>query len=265
MRNPILPLIAACALPLSAGMADDLSLPQNWSQEEKALYTSVDEKVVELLSSDKVTSMKTPERQIKHTFTQLVKSFGVEYRLVIAKALSAHVPSEMHGYVAKRALAYSPLRAKELLASLNQEGSSVSSALGTLPTANVHTAATASAAGVEAQPGRVFQLPQVDARRRVVSRDGNGRIISAQGQIDLGGGPQPVSIQLGPVEDNGFTLDGMAYQVQDASGLVGNYLAIRELGNGDLELFFKNKTQGTTGGSGPDGVPGSPLVITNVN
>ena len=257
MQTRYLSLIAACVLPFaSVAVGQEKSVPDSFTKQEAAQYTSIQESVTSMLASDKVAALKTPELRIKKAFDQMVKSYGVGMRLVIAKAMADVVPEEFHGYVAKRALSYSPLRANELLASLSKDGAnaSVNSALGVLPTQSVHTAEAADAVGVSlASGGRVFALPQVDARRRVVSRDGGGRLVGADGSFDSGSGPVAVSAVLGGVQDNGFTLDGLGYQIfEDVSGdLIGTYLVAQEnAGTGEVTFFFKNTTAGGVNGSG---------------
>lgn len=250
MHRRIFTLVAACLLPVaSISLAQDKIIPQNADKEEARLSVSILDSATALMKSDALADL-TPEKKIRRVFDSLVKSYGVKNRLEIAKALSTLVPEDLHGYVAKRALAYSPVKAKELLASLSNSGS-VSSALSSLPTNSVHTAGAADAVGVKLdQPSRVFQLPQVDARRRVLSRDEDGRIIQAEGSFDPdGGGPDPaitVTITLGSVQDNGFTSDGMAYTVvnKDTGDLIGNYLALEEEAGDVVELFLKNVAPG---------------------
>ena len=101
-------------------------MPKSFTKQEAAQFTAIQESAATIFSSEKVASLKTPELRIKSTFTQLVTSYGVGMRLVIAKAMADIVPEEFHGYVAKRALSYSPLRAKELLASLSRDGANAS-------------------------------------------------------------------------------------------------------------------------------------------
>ena len=259
MQTRYFPLIAACVLPFaSVAVGQDKSVPDSFTKQEAAQYTAIQDSVVSIFASDKVAALKTPELRIKRTFDQAVKSYGVGMRLVIAKAMADVVPEEFHGYVAKRALSYSPLRAKELLASLSKNGAnaSVNSALGVLPTQSVHTAETAGAVGVNlASSGRVFELPQVDARRRVTSKDGSGKIIGANGNIDLGAGPVAVTAVLGGVQDNGFTLDGMGYQLYEETtgNLIGTYLAVQEdVLSGTLTFYFKNTNLGGMNGSGDE-------------
>lgn len=251
MQSQYLPLIAACLLSIgTAAVADEKSVPESFTKEEAALFSSIKESAATIFGSDKIVALKTPEQRIKRTFDQLVKSHGVGMRLVIAKAMADMVPEEFHGYVAKRALSYSPLKAKELLASLSQDGASasVNSALGVLPTASVHTADAAS-------DGRVFQLPQVDARRRVTSRDGDDRLIGATGSVTVGGVAVAATATLGGVQDNGFTIDGLGYRLVDSNtgALIGTYLAEQEnSGTGEITFYFKNTNAGAVNnGSGP--------------
>lgn len=257
MQIRYLTLIVACALPFGSAAGQEKSVPKSFTKQEAAQFTAIQESAATIFSSEKVASLKTPELRIKSTFTQLVTSYGVGMRLVIAKAMADIVPEEFHGYVAKRALSYSPLRAKELLASLSRDGAnaSVNSALGVLPTQSVHTADTAGSVGVDlASGGRVFELPQVDARRRVTSRDGSGRLTGAAGTIDFGAGPVGVTAVLGSVQDNGFTLDGMGYQLFESGpggALIGTYLAVQEdTVAGEITFFFKNTNAGGVNGSG---------------
>jgi hypothetical protein len=224
MYKRIITLLAVFAVPASMSFAQTKSLPESWTKEEVTIFDSIEAAAAKILSSDKIVSLKTSENRIKQTFTDLVRTYGVDKRLVIAKAVSTLVPEELHGYVAKRALSYSPLRAKELLASLSNNGSnaSVSSALSSLPTGSVHSVSAASAAGVSLDQGRVFQLPQVDARRRVLSREGGaGRVQNASGTVDPDGdgplGAVTVTVELKPIQDNGFTTDGMGYLVKDSA------------------------------------------------
>ena len=252
MQIRFLPLIAAFTLPFaSVAVGQEKSVPESFTKKEAAQYEAIQESAASIFSSDKVAALKTPEKRIKSTFDQMVKSYGVGMRLVIAKAMADLVPDEFHGYIAKRALSYSPLRAKELLASLSKDGASasVNSALGVLPTQSVHTAETAEAVGVSLDSGgRVFELPQVDARRRVVSRDGSDRLIGANGMV----GGVAATATLGGVQDNGFTLDGMGYQIFDENdNLIGTYLAVQEdAGAGTVTFYFKNTNAGGVNGSG---------------
>ena len=261
MYKRIITLLAVFTIPASMSFAQTKSLPKGWTKEEVEIFASIEAEAGKILSSDKVAALKTPEIRIKHAFTQLVEAFGADYRLVIAKAVSGLVPDEFHGYVAKRALSYSPLRAKELLASLSNGGanSSVSSALSSLPTRSIHTVSTAGAAGVALdQPGRVFQLPQVDARRRVESRNSAGRVTEAVGTGDpdgVGGDPPiSVTVVLGGTQDNGFTSDGLGYTLTDTNtgDLIGVYLVLEEVSATEFKFRFKNTIPNDPNpGSGP--------------
>jgi hypothetical protein len=276
MYKRIITLLAVFAVPASMSFAQTKSLPESWTKEEVTIFDSIEAAAAKILSSDKIVSLKTSENRIKQTFTDLVRTYGVDKRLVIAKAVSTLVPEELHGYVAKRALSYSPLRAKELLASLSNNGSnaSVSSALSSLPTGSVHSVSAASAVGVSLDQGRVFQLPQVDARRRVTSHGGGmeheeiveadsfggaafsrgsgGRVSTAEGSVEIGGVTVAVTIELKPIQDNGFTTDGMGYLVKDGAGnLIGEYMYLQEDTATQLTLKYKNFIDGNpTPGTG---------------
>lgn len=237
--------------------------------EDKSV-TPIQQTASELFQADSLESL-TPEKQIRSVFSSMVKTYGVKSRLEIANAITALVPAELHGYVAKRALSYSPVKAKELLAGLSQQGSSsVGSALSTLPSSSIHTAATASAAGVSLD-SRTFALPQVEARRRVVvtyGGSGGDTLLSAGGLALIPGpnpGDPPVQVQvnsvLGTVSDNGFTKDGMGYTIRDvANNLIGVYLVAKNVGGGNWEFSQKNVVNGD-----PNPGSGGSKVTINTN
>ena len=271
MTKRFITLFAIVALPVSLSLAGTKQVsPKGWTKDEVAVYPTIEEEAGKILASEKIASLKTPNQRIRKTFDQLVKSYGKSRRLVIAKAISTRVPKDLHGYIARRALYYSPVRAKELLASLSMDGpnSSLKSALGVLPTGSVHTAEVAAAVGVKLdRPGRFFRLPQVDARRRVASTFENGRLVMATGMIQLPSAsePQPATATLQPIQDNGFTLDGMGYAlVLEDETLVGDYMAVQldDAANGNLTFRYKNVPAGSmVEGAGGD----LEIMMTGVN
>lgn len=245
MHRIIYTLVAVCFLSVATvSMAEDKAV------------TPIQQTAAEFFQSDSVESL-TPEKQIREVFRKLVKTYGVKNRLEIAKAVSALVPADLHGYVAKRALAYSPVKAKELLAALSQQGaSSAGSALSTLPASSIHTAATASAAGVSIGD-RTFNLPQIEARRRIDFCYGKDGVSLHSGDGPIVGGDldgKHVNVIIGPVSDNGFTKEGMGYTVTDDDGnLIGVYLAAESIGGTLWKFSIKNVQNGDINpGSGDD-------------
>ncbi len=251
MHRRIFTLVAACVFPVaSVSMADDKSIPQSATKEASSLTASISKTAKDHFASDAVVRLDSDEKRIRVVFSKLVKEYGVKNRLEIAQAMSTLVPEELHGYVAKRALYYSPLKAKEILAALSNNGanSSVSSALGALPAVSGHTSDAAEAVGVSFdQSERVFQLPQGSTLRRYVASGfpggGNGPI-NGGGTFDPGGGNPAVNVgfALQPVFDNGFTSNGLGYRVTNTNTgeLIGDYLVFNQVGN-TIELSFKNE------------------------
>lgn len=265
MHRRIFTLVAACFLPVaSVALADDKVVPQSASKEATALSTAIEQRAAEHFSSDAIKAQKSQEKQIRLVFGKLVKEYGVKNRLEIAEAVATQVPAEFHGYVAKRALAYSPVKAKEILAALSNNGAnaSVSSALSTLPTVSASTLDAAGAIGVSLdQADRVFQLPQASSLRRYVKSipcfPGDGGPEDGNGTIDPGGGDplEPVFFNLQPVNDNRFTPDGLAYVViRDLGGpteeFLGEYLVFAEPDANTIILSQKNQRLGGVNGSG---------------
>lgn len=230
-----------------------------WAKEASTSDTlaSIRGTASQVLAEEGAAKSSTAKAKIRYVFDSLVKSYGVDKRLLVAEALTEFFPKEEHSIIAKRALYYSPLGADQLLQRMSaRSGSSISSSVyGVLPTESVYSNGGST---------RSFRLPQVEERRRVSSVlvNGSGRIIQLAGDYDADGpgGNPPVAVQvsLGSVDDNGFTIDGQGYSVTAGGTFIGIYLGIQQTGAKTFVLRFKCPKPG---GSDP-GTGGPTITIT---